>query len=103
MLIIDPPFLSRECFEKVSHLAKFIGKTTPQCKHIICTGKLNIYLHRFLYGKFLLCFQGAVQEENIKDFFPGADRVVFQPTHERNLMNPFACFVDYETKTLNSE
>jgi hypothetical protein len=46
---------------------------------------------------------GAIQEENIKEFFPGADRVTFQPRHERNLMNPFACFVDYETKTLNSE
>ncbi len=46
---------------------------------------------------------GAIQEENIKEFFPGAYRVVFQPRHERNLMNPFACFVDYETKTLNSE
>ncbi|CAF0956831.1 unnamed protein product [Rotaria magnacalcarata] len=83
VLIIDPPFLSRECFEKVSRLVKFIGKTTPQCKHIICTG--------------------AIQEENIKDFFPGAYRVLFQPQHERNLMNPFACFVDYETKTLNTE
>lgn len=83
VLIIDPPFLSRECFEKVSHLVKFIGKSSPQCKHIICTG--------------------AVQEENIKEFFPGSHRVVFQPKHERNLMNPFACFVDYETKTLNSE
>ncbi|CAF0839879.1 unnamed protein product [Adineta steineri] len=83
VLIIDPPFLSRECFEKVSHLAKFIGKTTPICKNIICTG--------------------AIQEENIKEFFPGATRVTFQPRHERNLMNPFACFVDYETKTLNNE
>jgi len=38
VLVIDPPFLSRECFEKVSHLVKFIGKPSPQCKHIICTG-----------------------------------------------------------------
>ncbi|CAF1071607.1 unnamed protein product [Rotaria sp. Silwood1] len=83
VLIIDPPFLSQECFEKVSRLVKFIGKPTPQCKHIICTG--------------------AIQEENIKEFFPGAYRVSFQPRHERNLMNPFACFVDYETKTLNTE
>ncbi|CAM4769375.1 unnamed protein product [Rotaria magnacalcarata] len=72
VLIIDPPFLSRECFEKVSRLVKFIGKTTPQCKHIICTG--------------------AIQEENIKDFFPGAYRVLFQPQHERNLMNPTYSF-----------
>ncbi|CAF1501495.1 unnamed protein product [Adineta ricciae] len=83
VLIIDPPFLSRECFEKVSHLAKLIGKVTPPCKHIICTG--------------------AIQEDNIKEFFPSADRVTFQPRHERNLMNPFACFVDYESKTLNTE
>ncbi len=46
---------------------------------------------------------GAIQEENIKECFPGAYRVTFQPRHERNLMNPFACFVDYETKTLNNE
>jgi hypothetical protein len=46
---------------------------------------------------------GTIQEENIKEFFPGAYRVAFQPRHERNLMNPFACFVDYETKTLNTE
>lgn len=39
VMIIDPPFLSRECFEKVAHLVKFIGKTKPQCKHIICTGR----------------------------------------------------------------
>jgi 16S rRNA G966 N2-methylase RsmD len=38
VLLIDPPFLSRECFEKVSHLVEFIGKKTPSCKHIICTG-----------------------------------------------------------------
>ncbi|CAF0807897.1 unnamed protein product [Rotaria sordida] len=83
VLIVDPPFLSRECFEKVSRLVKFIGKPTPQCKHIICTG--------------------TIQEENVKECFPGAYRVTFQPRHERNLMNPFACFVDYETKTLNTE
>jgi len=83
VLLIDPPFLSRECFAKVSRLVKLIGKIDPPCKHIICTG--------------------AIQEENIKEFFTGAQRVTFEPRHERNLMNPFACFVDYPTLTLNSE
>lgn len=100
VLIIDPPFLSRECFEKVSRLVKFIGKSTPQCKHIICTG-MNDEGEENLHSKIFVL--GAIQEENIKEFFPGADRVVFQPRHERNLMNPFACFVDYETKTLHTE
>ena len=39
VLLIDPPFLSRECFAKVSRLGKFIGSKQPRCKHIICTGR----------------------------------------------------------------
>lgn len=38
VLLIDPPFLSRECFEKVARFVRFIGNSESKCKHIICTG-----------------------------------------------------------------
>ncbi|CAF1165518.1 unnamed protein product, partial [Didymodactylos carnosus] len=78
-VLLDPPYLSEECLEKVAKTVQFISKT--DAKHLICTGK-------------------AVEEE-VKKYYNGAKMLVYEPQHVQKLMNPFACYADYETKTLN--
>ena len=38
-ILVDPPFLSGECFEKVAETVKFLAK--PKGKILLCTGELR--------------------------------------------------------------
>ncbi len=72
-LVIDPPFLSEECFAKTMKFVEFIA--AENCKFIICTGK--------------------VMEDFIKKH--GCQLVDYHPCHEKGLSNDFGCFLNYKS------
>eukprot|EP00835_Amoeboradix_gromovi_P001668 NODE_81_length_22753_cov_0.207072.p9 type:complete len:232 gc:universal NODE_81_length_22753_cov_0.207072:4446-5141(+) len=75
VLVIDPPFLSEECFTKTMKTATLLAKAN--CKFIICTGKVM---------------------EPLVNKLAGAKIVNFEPRHENGLSNDFSCFLNYESK-----
>lgn len=75
--LIDPPFLSSECFEKVAQTIKFL-QSTPNPKIIVCSG--------------------AVMEEKVWELWSGKE-CRFQPEHEKGLSNHFKCYVNYTSIT----
>jgi 16S rRNA G966 N2-methylase RsmD len=75
-IIVDPPFLSHECFEKITEIINYLLKEDG--KFIICTGKT---IESFLETKF----------SNIHT-------TSFHPKHNNPLSNPFVCLASYITK-----
>jgi len=73
IIIADPPFLSKECIEKISSIIKFISK--PKAKIILCSGVLV--------------------SEWAKEFL-NLDKCKFVPEHERNLGNEFASYANFD-------
>jgi 16S rRNA G966 N2-methylase RsmD len=73
-LIIDPPFLSQECWKKTSFTAKQLIKQGG--KILVCTG--------------MVMKQTVLAELNC--------RVVdFEPQHQNGLSNEFGCFINYKS------
>ena len=73
-LIIDPPFLSQECWEKTSRTARALVKDN---------------------GKLLVC-TGMVMKDLIKKEL-GCDVTDFEPKHQNGLSNEFGCFINYNS------
>ena len=73
-LVIDPPFLSEECFGKTMQTVKLLGR--KDCKYIICTGQVM---------------------EGLAKTLANANLVKFQPRHEKGLSNDFSCFINYDS------
>uniref|UniRef100_A0A0N5AMT5 Protein-lysine N-methyltransferase n=1 Tax=Syphacia muris TaxID=451379 RepID=A0A0N5AMT5_9BILA len=78
LIVIDPPFLSEECFVKFAETVRLLSKSA-NTKLIICTG--------------------VIMESTVERLF-SAHRCHFVPTHRRNLANEFACFANYKTALL---
>ncbi|XP_031637807.1 protein-lysine N-methyltransferase CG9154 [Contarinia nasturtii] len=77
ILIIDPPFISKECIEHVSTLIHVIKKENS--KIIMCSGqKAADWIKNYL----LLNIQA------------------FQPGHQRNLANEFSCYANFDFDNL---
>jgi hypothetical protein len=79
-IILDPPFLSLECFEKSCETVKFL--LAPGGKILVCTG--------------------LVMEELIKTRL-GCLLQSFEPRHANGLSNAFGSFCNYDGSTLNEE
>lgn len=79
LAIADPPFLSDDCQLKTAVFTRRLLRK-PDNPIILCTG--------------------ATMEEIAKRAFD-AVRTNFQPQHKNNLANAFACYVNYQPKTLN--
>ncbi|KAJ3304203.1 EEF1A lysine methyltransferase 1 [Kappamyces sp. JEL0829] len=79
-LVLDPPFLSQECWEKTSQTARFLLK--PQGKMMVCTG--------------------MVMRDQIKRELDC--RVTrFSPAHANGLSNEFACYLSYPSQNATFE
>ncbi|TWW80414.1 EEF1A lysine methyltransferase 1 [Takifugu rubripes] len=76
VVLADPPYLSKECLEKVAKTIKYLSK-----------------------GKVLLC-TGAIME-NVAEELLGVKKCSFLPEHKRNLSNEFRCFVNYPSQLLS--
>lgn len=71
LVMVDPPYLSLECLEKVSQTVHFLAKE----KVVLCTG--------------------AVMEPTAKELL-GVDPCKFTPKHANNLGNEFKCFANFD-------
>ncbi|KAL2918325.1 Protein-lysine N-methyltransferase efm5 [Polyrhizophydium stewartii] len=76
-LIIDPPFLSDECWTKTAQTARWLGK--PDCKFLVCTGQVM--------GPKVCAELGCVQ-------------TTFLPEHQNGLKNEFRSYINYESEAL---
>ena len=76
--LIDPPFLSEECFEKVKQAVDLLRRNDG------------------IDTKFIVC-SGAVMKETIGKLF-GTKVAKFNPKHERGLSNEFYCYVNYTSE-----
>ncbi len=73
VIIVDPPFLSEECWTKFALSIRKLGK--PNVKIIACTGLvMKDFINRLL--KLVL--------------------VEFEPTHRNGLSNDFGCFLNFD-------
>ncbi|KAM9709394.1 EEF1A lysine methyltransferase 1 [Menidia menidia] len=75
VVLADPPYLSRECLEKVAQTVRHLSK-----------------------GKVLLC-TGAVMAAAARELL-GVEVCGFRPQHRRNLSNEFRCFTNYTSSLL---
>ena len=73
LILLDPPFLAVECFEKVWSFVCKIRKS-PNTKLMACTGRV---------------MEGWLREKGLK-------RCIFQPEHRRKLENEFGCFTNWD-------
>ena len=71
-LIVDPPFLSNECWTKTSQSVMSLAK--PNSKILVCTG---LIMQPFIEAE-LNCFLTK-----------------FKPKHSNGLSNEFGCFANY--------
>ncbi|KAL4002033.1 putative N6-adenine methyltransferase family protein [Acanthocheilonema viteae] len=78
LIVIDPPFLSDECFINVAQTVRLLSRDSAT-KLLICTG--------------------LIMAELIERLFH-AHKCKFQPSHKHNLANEFACYANYETAIL---
>ncbi len=77
IVLMDPPFLSEECIEKLADIVKRISK--PTSKIILCSGEVvEDWAHKYL----------------------GLRKCRFQPEHERNLGNIFASYANFQLDDL---
>lgn len=72
LIVVDPPYLSEDCFTKTAVTVKFLMK--PSAKIIVCTG--------------------LVMEE-LAERLLGLKRCQFEVKHEKSLSNPFMCYANY--------
>lgn len=78
VIIVDPPFLSEECLQKVGNIVKNLGK--PNTKTILNSGKtVELWAETFMNLK--VCN--------------------FKPEHERNLGNEFCSFANFNLDKYN--
>lgn len=77
-IIVDPPFLSDECFVKVAQTVRLLQKTADS-KLLFCTG--------------------TVMEELLQRLLK-LEKTTFCPAHKNNLANDFLSFTNYKPKTL---
>ncbi|CAI4224707.1 unnamed protein product [Auanema sp. JU1783] len=77
VVVVDPPFLSDECLVKTAQTVRLLSR--PDTKIILCTGSI-------------------MEEQALK--LMGAKRTSFNPQHEKNLANEFACYTNYSPITL---
>ncbi|VDD97412.1 unnamed protein product [Enterobius vermicularis] len=78
LIVIDPPFLSDECFIKMAQTVRLLSKSSAT-KIILCTG--------------------TIMRPMVERLFK-AHQCSFSPSHRRNLANEFACFANYQTSIL---
>lgn len=74
-LLIDPPFLEKECQQKSSESAKALLKDSSS-KLISCTGER--------------------MKENVLANYPGIKVTDFYPEHKNGLSNEFRCYANFE-------
>ncbi|KAJ3081593.1 EEF1A lysine methyltransferase 1, partial [Rhizoclosmatium hyalinum] len=74
-LVVDPPFLSDECWTKTSETVRWLAK--EGCKIIVCTG--------------------LVMREKIAREL-GCKLCVFEPKHKGGLSNEFGCYTNFESE-----
>ncbi|XP_050226480.1 uncharacterized protein LOC126676342 [Mercurialis annua] len=77
VVVADPPYLSKECLEKVAQTISFLAK--PEKSH-------------------LLLLTGEVQTERAAEFL-GLHPCGFRPQHSNKLGNEFRLFTNYEPGT----
>ncbi|KAI8615036.1 putative N6-adenine methyltransferase-domain-containing protein [Chytriomyces sp. MP71] len=74
-LVVDPPFLSDECWTKTSESVRWLS--SAGCKVIVCTG---------------LVMRVKIEREL------GCKLTVFEPRHKGGLSNEFGCFTNFESE-----
>ncbi|KAJ3283928.1 hypothetical protein HDU79_008648 [Rhizoclosmatium sp. JEL0117] len=74
-LVVDPPFLSDECWTKTSETVRWLAK--EGCKIIVCTG--------------------LVMREKIAREL-GCKLCAFEPKHKGGLSNEFGCYTNFESE-----
>uniref|UniRef100_A0A915HKV5 Protein-lysine N-methyltransferase n=1 Tax=Romanomermis culicivorax TaxID=13658 RepID=A0A915HKV5_ROMCU len=79
VLLIDPPFLSDECFRKVRQFVNFLSHENS--KLIVCSG--------------------AIMEDAILELFKANPCQNFRPEHVRKLGNEFYCYLNYVSEDLS--
>lgn len=77
IIVADPPYLSKECVEKVSKTISFLSR--PEISY-------------------LLLLTGEVQKENAAEIL-GLYPCGFRPQHSRKLGNEFRLFTNYDPET----
>uniref|UniRef100_A0A182P8C5 Protein-lysine N-methyltransferase n=1 Tax=Anopheles epiroticus TaxID=199890 RepID=A0A182P8C5_9DIPT len=81
LIIVDPPFLSEECIEKIGAIVKKISK--QDTKIVLCSG--------------------AVVQDWAKKYI-GVSLCEFRPEHDRNLGNEFRSYANFDLDSiLNKE
>lgn len=75
LLLLDPPFLSEECMEKMSKICRNLLKSHESSKVILCSGK-TVQPFAEKYMSLQMC--------------------AFEPQHERNLGNDFASYANFD-------
>ncbi|XP_062862207.1 EEF1A lysine methyltransferase 1 [Trichomycterus rosablanca] len=75
IVVVDPPYLSEECLNKVALTVKYLTKS----KILLCTG--------------------AIMEEHAEKHM-GVKMCSYLPKHNHNLANEFRCYVNYELSLL---
>mmetsp|Transcript_17453 Transcript_17453/g.24219 ORF Transcript_17453/g.24219 Transcript_17453/m.24219 type:complete len:223 (-) Transcript_17453:86-754(-) len=79
VILLDPPFLSEECFKKALQTLHYLAK--PETNIIVLTGSV----------------MGPLLLSSVKNLTESS----FKPKHQRGLQNEFSCFVNYPSKRLN--
>lgn len=104
-ILVDPPFLSEDCCTKTMITVRWLGKK-ENCKILICTGKLSIYL------SFIIIYSQKKKRNNNNYFFLGAvlrdliyrlvkaKMTTYFPRHKSGLANEFRCYSNYESQKI---
>lgn len=101
-VLLDPPFLSDECFIKVCQTVRHIAK--KEAKVLICSGLSSFpcplsRCHSVELCVFCVFCAGLVMKDLVGKIFKTKE-CVFHPHHEKNLSNDFRCFTNYESDVM---
>ncbi|CAG8504047.1 10877_t:CDS:2 [Cetraspora pellucida] len=77
-IVVDPPFLSEDCFTKTMITVRWLGKKDT-CKILLCTG--------------------AVMQD-LADRLVKARMTSFYPQHQGGLANEFRCYINYQSQNI---
>ncbi len=87
--VVDPPFLARECLQKVGQTIAYLCRPSPEVLPV-----------PFMAGMTVLC-SGAVLEPIVAACMGGVRRTTFEPKHKaERLQNQFRCYVNFVSKFL---
>ena len=91
MVVIDPPFITREVWEKYARTANLLLETDPLCKHDKSTKKTS-----------LIIGTTVLENRQIMSSLFDAQPTIFQPSIP-NLVYQYSIFTNFSSKVLSNK